>query len=248
METLLFMTILAMLVIAIISFIVLRKRWQFSIKLFLVGLIGFALPVMMIEGPINALVLSSFAHSSKCFAVVYGGLMAGLIEETTRYVVFRVLAKKRSLITSDIVAYGFGHGLSEFILLGVMGLLTNIIVLQAIHSGQASQLPSLLVSQVKQLTGFAVVMSLFERLVALLLQVLLTAWDFLAVTKHKLSFYFGAILLHATIDFLAGAYQQGIVSNLLLIEAILAIYVLGVGLLTSRIWKKEGSHGIIRNT
>lgn len=245
METFLFMTILAMLVIATISFIVLKKRWQFSIKLFLVGLIGFALPVMMIEGPINALVLSSFAHSSKYFAVVYGGLMAGLIEETTRYVVFRVLAKKRSLITSDIVAYGFGHGLSEFILLGVMGLLTNIIVLQAIHSGQASQLPSLLVSQVKQLTGFAVVMSLFERLVALLLQVLLTVWDFLAVTKHKLSFYFWAILLHANIDFLAGAYQQGIVRNILLIEVMLAIYVLGVGLLTRRIWKKEETHGLI---
>lgn len=245
METFLFMTILAMLVIAIISFIVLKKRWKFSLKLFLVGLIGFALPVMMIEGPINALVLSSFAHSSKCFAVVYGGLMAGLIEETTRYVVFKVLAKKRSLITSDIVAYGFGHGLSEFILLGVMGLLTNIIVLQAIHSGQASQLPSLLVSQVKQLTGFAVVMSLFERLVALLLQVLLTVWDFLAITKHKLSFYFWAILLHATIDFLAGAYQQGIVRNILLIEVMLAIYVLGVGFLTRQIWKKEETHGLI---
>ena len=53
METFLFMTILAMLVIAIISFIVLKKKWQFSIKLFLVGLIGFALPVMMIEGPIK---------------------------------------------------------------------------------------------------------------------------------------------------------------------------------------------------
>ena len=97
--------------------------------------------------------------------------MAGLVEETTRYVVFKVLAKKRSLMTSDIVAYGFGHGLSEFILLGVVGLLTNIIVLQAIHSGQAGQLPSLLVESGQQLTGFAVVMSLFERLVALVLQV-----------------------------------------------------------------------------
>ena len=171
--------------------------------------------------------------------------MAGLVEETTRYVVFKVLAKKRRLMTSDIVAYGFGHGLSEFILLGVMGLLTYIIVLQAIHSGQTSQLPPLLVSQVKQLTGFAVVMSLFERLVALLLQVLLTAWDFLAVTKHKLSFYFWAIILHAAIDFLAGAYQLGIVSNLLLIELILAIYVLGIGLLTRRIWRKEETHGLI---
>ena len=245
METFLFMTILAMLVIAIISFIILKKRWQFSIKVFLVGLIGFALPVMMIEGPINALVLSTFAHSSKWFTIVYGGLMAGLVEETTRYLVFKVLAKKRSLMTSDIVTYGFGHGLSEFIFLGVMGLLTNIIVLQAIHSGQASQLPSLLVSQVNQLTGFAVVMSLFERLVGLLLQVLLTAWNFLAVTKHKLSFYFGAILLHATIDFLAGAYQQGIASNILLIEAILVIYVLGVGLVTRQIWKKEETHGLI---
>ena len=245
METLLFMTILAMLVIAIISFIVLKKKWQFSIKLFLVGLIGFALPVMMIEGPINALVLSGFTHSSKWFTIVYGGLMAGLVEETTRYLVFKILEKKRSLMTSDIVAYGFGHGLSEFILLGVMGLLTNIIVLQAVHSGQASQLPSFLVGQVNQLTGFAVLMSLFERLVALVLQVLLTAWDFLAVTKHRLSFYFWAIILHAAIDFLAGAYQLGIVSNLLLIELILAIYVLGIGLLTRRIWGKEGTHGLI---
>lgn len=245
MERFLFMTIITMLLIAIISFIVLKKRWQFSSKLFLVGLIGFALPVMMIEGPINALVLSSFGHSSKWFTIIYGGFIAGLVEETTRYLVFKLLAKKRSLMTSDIVAYGFGHGLSEFILLGVMGLLTNIIVLQAIHLGQTSQLPPLLVGQVKQLTGFAVVMSLFERLVALLLQVLLTAWDFLAVTKHRLSFYFWAILLHATIDFLAGAYQQGIVSNLLLIEAILAIYVLGVGLATRQIWKKEETHGLI---
>ena len=245
MQTLLFMTILAMLVIAIISFIVLKKRWKFSLKLFLVGLIGFVLPTMIIEGPINAIVLSSLGHSSKWVTIVYGGLMAGLVEETTRYLVFKVLAKKRSLMTSDIVAYGFGHGLSEFILLGVMGLLTNIIVLQAIHSGQASQLPSLLVSQVNQLTGFAVVMSLFERLVALILQVLLTAWDFLAVTRHKLSFYFGAILLHATIDFLAGAYQQGIVSNILLIEAMLAIYVIAIGLVTRQIWKKEETHGLI---
>ena len=246
METFLFMAILTMLVIAVISFIVLKKRWQFSIKLFLVGLIGFALPVMMIEGPINALVLSSFAHSFKWFTIIYGGLMAGLVEEkTTRYVVFKVLAKKRSLMTSDIVAYGFGHGLSEFILLGVVGLLTNIIVLQAIHSGQAGQLPSLLVSQVNQLTGFAVLMSLFERLVALVLQVLLTAWNFLAVTKQKLSFYFWAIILHAAIDFLAGAYQLGLVSNLLLIELILAIYVLGIGLLTRRIWRKEETHGLI---
>ena len=171
--------------------------------------------------------------------------MAGLVEETTRYLVFKVLAKKRSLMTSDIVAYGFGHGLSEFIFLGVMGLLTNIIVLQAIHSGQAGELPSTLVSQVNHLTGFAVLMSLFERLVALVLQVLLTAWDFLAVTKHKLSFYFGAILLHATIDFLAGAYQQGIVRNILLIEVMLAIYMLGVGLVTRQIWKKEETHGLI---
>ena len=246
METFLFMTILAMLVIAIISFIVLKKKWQFSIKLFLVGLIGFALPVMMIEGPINAVALSGLAHSSKWLTIIYGGLMAGLVEETTRYVVFKVLAKKRRLMTSDIVAYGFGSVvLVNLFLLGVMGLLTYIIVLQAIHSGQTSQLPSLLVSQVNQLTGFVVIMSLFERLVALVLQVLLTAWDFLAVTKHKLSFYFGAILLHATIDFLAGAYQQGIVRNILLIEVMLAIYMLGVGLVTRQIWKKEETHGLI---
>lgn len=127
METFLFMTILAMLVIATISFIVLKKKWQFSIKLFLVGLIGFALPVMMIEGPINAVALSGFAHSSKYFAVVYGGLMAGLVEETTRYLVFKVLAKKRRLMTSDIVAYGIWQKdifALEFAMLDVYNVVT----------------------------------------------------------------------------------------------------------------------------
>ena len=79
METFLFMTILAMLVIAIISFIILKKKWQFSIKLFLVGLIGFALPVMMIEGSINAVALSGLAHSSNWMTIIYGGLMAVLV-------------------------------------------------------------------------------------------------------------------------------------------------------------------------
>ena len=37
--------------------------------------------------------------------------MAGLVEETTRYLVFKVLAKKRSLMTSDIVAYGLDMAL-----------------------------------------------------------------------------------------------------------------------------------------
>ena len=65
-----------------------RKDGNFQSSIFLVGLIGFALPVMMIEGPINALVLSSFGHSSKWFTIIYGGLMAGLVEETTRYLDF----------------------------------------------------------------------------------------------------------------------------------------------------------------
>ena len=61
------------------------------------GLIGFALPVMMIEGPINALVLSGFTHSSKWFTIVYGGLMAGLVEETTRYLVFEDSRKENEV-------------------------------------------------------------------------------------------------------------------------------------------------------
>lgn len=57
----------------------------------------FALPVMMIEGPINAVAVSGLAHSSKWLTIIYGGLMAGLVEETTRYVVFKVLAKKKKV-------------------------------------------------------------------------------------------------------------------------------------------------------
>lgn len=43
---------------------------------------------------------------------------------------------------------------------------------------------------------------------------------------------------------MAGAYQQGIVRNILLIEVMLAIYVLGVGLVTRQIWKRRKLMGL----
>ena len=71
-----------------------EEKMEVFAQALLVGLIGLPLPVMMIEGPINALVLSGFTHSSKWFTIVYGGLMAGLVEETTRYLVLRFSKRK----------------------------------------------------------------------------------------------------------------------------------------------------------
>ena len=45
----------------------------------LVGLIGFALPVMMIEGPVNAVVFLALFTLLKWLTIIYGGLMAGLV-------------------------------------------------------------------------------------------------------------------------------------------------------------------------
>ena len=37
---------------------------------------------------------SGLAHSSKWLPILYGGLMAGLVEETTRYLVLRFSKRK----------------------------------------------------------------------------------------------------------------------------------------------------------
>ena len=66
-----------------------------------------------------------------------------------------------------------------------------------------------------------------ERIFAMLLHVGLSILVFYAVKRSKGSLYFLAVLLHALFDVPAALYQFGIIKNVFVVEAMLAVYAIG---------------------
>ena len=153
--------------------------------------------------------------------MLYGALAAGVFEETGRYVAFRLLLSKRRFPERDTaVTYGIGHGgIETMLLLGVTyGLYAALALLLrsgdysaalALTGGDAANL-SMLLGQLSQLTPGLCVLAVMERVSALLLQIALSCFVFLAARdRTQRSWFPFAIALHAIADMPAALYRRG---------------------------------------
>ena len=78
------------------------------------------------------------------------------------------------------------------------------------------------------------ILSGVERMAALVLQIALSVLIYKAVVRKKYMYILLAIVLHALIDIIAAFYQTGLITNLLLLEAIVVIYAIAVAVFAYR--------------
>ena len=153
--------------------------------------------------------------------MLYGALAAGVFEETGRYVAFRLLLSKQRFPERDTaVTYGIGHGgIEAMLLLGVTyGLYAalalfarsgNYAAALALAGGEAGDV-AVLLGQLGQLTPGMCALALIERVSALLLQIALSCFVFLAARdRSQRSWFPFAIALHAIANMPAALYQRG---------------------------------------
>ena len=153
--------------------------------------------------------------------VLYGGLAAGIFEETGRYVAFRfLLTKKRFPERDTAVTYGIGHGgIESILLIGVtFALYAAIALLQqtgsheqalALTNGDAASL-SLVLGQIGGITPGACILNMVERTFAVIFHIALSVFVFVAVrNRAQRSWFPFAIALHAIVDMPAALYQKG---------------------------------------
>jgi len=154
--------------------------------------------------------------------MLYGGLAAGVFEETGRYVAFRwIIGKKKYPGRDTAVTYGIGHGgIESILLLGVnMALFTVLAALLrtgnheaalSLAKGDAAALAQL-VGQLGQFTPGYCILNMLERAGAVILHIALSVWVFLAARdKTQRSWFPFAIVLHAIADMPAALYQKGL--------------------------------------
>lgn len=185
------------------------------------------------------------------FALVGAGL-AGVFEETGRWIAFKFILKKRNN-RETAISYGIGHGgIEALILLGVSSfqyILYAVMINAGTFGTIVDQVALVSPDQVEAIEGIATALTAmtftnafagcFERIFAMLGHVAWSVMVFKAV-KEKKSWYFFpiAILLHMGMDIFAALYQFGIITNVIAVELLIAVTSCAIAVWAYKLYKK----------
>ena len=218
-----------------------------------IGAATFFLFALVLESILHQVVLKgphgSAITGNKYWYALYGGLAAGLFEETGRFLSMKFLMKKEPSTTVPALAYGAGHGGAEMILIFGLTMISNLIMAILINTGQTEMLfakipvdaGAQLQAQLDQLQNVAAgswLLGLWERFSALILHLGLSVLVWMAVRKGGkwLWLFPAAILLHALVDAGAVLLQKSV--GMIPLELIVTAEALAVAAIAFLLAKK----------
>ena len=239
--------------VPIALFLYLRLVKKADIYPFFAGCTVMLLFAFILESGAHSLVLSSPAGSAIkgniWLYAIYGGFMAGLFEETGRYLAFSFALKKYRAKNVNALMYGAGHGGFEAMVIVGLTMINNIVWSFMINSGRIAELTGSLtgdqLAQAQQSIGLLIstpsyqfLLGGVERLFAILLHISLSVLMWFAVKwEGKLYLYPLAILFHFAVD-AAAALLSGLGVNVVVIEAVVAVLTTAVAFFARRLWRE----------
>lgn len=239
--------------VPIALFIYLRLVKKADIYPFFAGCTVMLLFAFILESGAHSLVLSSPAGSAIkgniWLYAIYGGFMAGLFEETGRYLAFSFALKKYRAKNVNALMYGAGHGGFEAMAIVDLTMINNIVWSIMINSGRIAELTGSLtgdqLAQAQQSIGLLIstpsyqfLLGGVERLFAILLHISLSILVWFSVKwEGKLYLYPAAILIHFAVD-AAAALMSGLGVNVVAIEAVVAVLTTAVAFFAWRLWRE----------
>lgn len=222
---------LGMIILPIVLWIYFTRTFALSWKLILAGGLTFiASQVLHIPLVIG---MGSFLQSvSLLVNAIILGLLAGVFEETARYILFKLILKNTRSWKEGILV-GLGHGGTEAVLLGILaavGFVTMIgyrnIDLSTVPSIPADQL-ELARQQVEAYWStpwYIALMGFVERIFAIFLHVSLSVMVLYAVASRKPLWFWLALLWHALVDAVAVYVAQEV--GILAVEGLVAVFAI----------------------
>ena len=200
---------------------------------FVFAIILESLPKLLLFNPATS--IGKTVSANVLLYTILGALLAGIFEETGRLIVFKTVLKNRTNKETGI-SHGLGHGGFEAVfLMGIAGVqyivyavmintgTFDTIIDQASATGADVSALEALPAQLMAITPVTGLLTMGERVFAMLLHVGLSIMVFHAVRDRRISLYWEAMLLHMFFDVPAALYQQGVLS-LYVVEAMIAVY------------------------
>jgi len=235
------LSVLVMIGLPIFLAVFFTRRFKVSWWVVLTGVLTFivsqALHIPALSG-INALFTKGIltVTSDSWFPIVYSvliGLLAGIFEETARWVGFKLLRDKAARFGSSLAA-GIGHGGIESIFLCVVGVGATLATVlfynpgTQLAAGTSTSEVQYMLAQIEAFWSAPWSLGLLsgvERVIALTTHLFLSALVWKAVVDRNVLWFLLAVLYHMIVDAVAVFLQQ-IGWSYWPIEGVLAIFML----------------------
>lgn len=146
LETTYLINFLGMTLLPIIAAIYLSRKFKLSWKLFLAGGLTFIASQILHIPLVLALTSTMLSWGIIPYAIVLG-LLAGIFEETARYILFKFI-RKDSKTWNEGVFIGLGHGGTEAIIFGILAAV-GFFTMLAYRSMDLSTIPSIPADQLE---------------------------------------------------------------------------------------------------
>ena len=193
------------------------KKYHVSPATIAVGALVFIVFALGLESVIHQIVLKGPKGpeilGNIWLYALYGGSMAALFEETGRFAAMKWVLKKAPAKATTGVAYGFGHGGIEMLMLFGIGMISNVIMSLLINAGKADALlataqPDAMaqaqaqLDALQNLTASGIGLGFLERISAVLLQVSMSVMMWIGIRRGgKWLWLIPAMyLVHFTVD------------------------------------------------
>jgi uncharacterized membrane protein YhfC len=220
---------LGMILLPIFLWVYFTRKFSLAWRLVLAGGLTFVVS-QVLHIPL-VLGMGSFLQSvPRPVNAILLGLLAGIFEETARYILFRfILRKTRSW--KEGVLVGLGHGGTEAVLLGLLaafGFFTMLVM----RGSDLSTMPGIPADQVEaarqqvaaywSMPWYMALMGFLERIFAITLHVSLSVMVLYAIADRKPIWFWLALLWHALVDAVAVYAVQKV--GILGTEAVIAVF------------------------
>lgn len=229
LETVYVLNFLGMIVLPVLAGITLGRKLNFSWKLFLAGGLTFIASQILHVPLVLALTKTFMSWGEAAYALTLG-LLAGLFEETARYLLFKFFLK-RSRSWSHGVFIGLGHGGTEAILLGMMSALAfaNMLAYRNIDLATVPSIPADQLELARQqvaaywaLPPYLAILGLAERIFAICLHVALSVMVLHGLANQQAGWFWLAVAWHALVD--AAAVFFGRQIDPLMLEGLVGVF------------------------
>ncbi len=241
-------------------FLYLKIRKKTDVLPFVIGCAVMLLFVMVLERLVHGAVLGSSAgeaiRNNPILYGLYGGAMAGIFEETGRYLAFRTILRRSRWNDANALMYGAGHGGIEAAALLGSAMMSNLTLSIIINAGGLSSITAGLsgdtLAQIEDgaralitTPSWQFLAGAIERVfaIALHLSFSVLVW-FAAKKKERIWLYPLAILLHLLTDGVM-AVLSGYGAPLLLVEGVIALFAAVSVWIARKVWEKESVPAIL---
>lgn len=242
------------IVIPLLVLLCLKKKGA-DVPPFLIGCLVMLVFALILESIVHNIVLpTSFGkiiQDNIVLFAIYGGLMAGLFEETGRFVAFKTVMKQFRDKNINALMYGAGHGGFEAMAVLGMTMISNIVMSVMINTGTIGNITATLppesvdvfIEQIQPLTTIApsaFLLGIVERILAITIHMALSVLVWFGVKNNKLRLYVLSMLIHAVFDAVTVLMaKSGIPGAEYITEVVIAVMMVIIVFFARRVWTKE---------